>query len=211
MPESSNASDVVNSADKATQAFNEVNHGLNVKESFYNPNISVSEKISTIASQMHDIPNGQSKNFDGMEFTKVDDKIFYQLDSNHAIELTDKNFDRIVNWRYEALPKIDTKVFDTVDLTHVKPEDDIINAQKALDVFLSDDKYTHKMEALRNVIGDGEQLSVGSATFARQGNDIYYVIGDNKGIKLTVENIFKFNRLLSSARQEILKNIAESK
>lgn len=177
----------------------------------YNPNISSSEKIATIVSQMSDLPNGKSANFSDMTFTKVDGKIFYQLDSSHAIELTNENLSRIVDWRHEAFSKIDLSKLDSVKVTGVKLVDDIENAQNALNVFLSNDTYSNKITALQNAINSGEKLSVGSATFARQGNDFYYVLSGNKGVKLTPENIDKINQMLSNARQQVLRDIAEGK
>ncbi len=197
--------------DRVADAFSNLDHAANIKETFYNPNISSHDKIGAIVSQMQDIPDGKSASFEDMVFTKTGGKVFYQVDSNHAIELTDRNLDRIMDWRHEAFSKIDLSKLNQTKIPDFNLIDDVDNAEKALNTFLSNETYSNKIDALKNVIDKGEQLTVGSATFARKGNDFYYVLSDNKGIKLIPENIDKINQMLSNARQEVLRDIAEGK
>ncbi|HNV97146.1 MAG TPA: T3SS effector HopA1 family protein [bacterium] len=199
------------SDDVISRAFDGVEDESKVLEVFYNPTMQPSEKISLIASYMKDISDGGSANFGSMEFEKLGDKIFYKLNSGLSIELTDVNLNKIIDWRHAAFSKIDLSTLDNIELPSFRAVNNVENAEKALRAFLSTDTYNNKITALQNAIHSGEQLSVGSATFARRGNDIYYVLSSGNGVKLTSENMDKVNQMLSNARQAVLRDIAEGR
>ncbi len=82
-------------------------------------------------------------------------------------------------------------------------------SKNAVDIFLNPDKdFTTKLNALQNVLQNGERLDIKGMSFARQGEDIYYMIDAQKGIKL--DSIADINKILvnrQSAIQKVLQTL----
>ncbi|MDD4290151.1 MAG: hypothetical protein PHH83_02635 [Patescibacteria group bacterium] len=180
----------------------------NFQETFYDPSISASRKIELITNFVNDAKVNGKVSIDGMDFIKQGNNIYYKSGPD-LIKLTETNLERIMNWRHQAFSKIDLSKLDNVQISDVAKISDVENAQKALQTFLSNDSYSNKIKALQDVIRNGEQISVGSATFARKGNDIYYILSNGNGVELTPDNMEKINTMLSNARQAVLKKIAD--
>lgn len=77
----------------------------------------------------------------------------------------------------------------------------------AIDTFLNPEKnFVTKISALQNALQDGERLDIRGMSFAKKGEDIYYMVNSKEGIKL--DSVADINKILAnrqSAIQKILK------
>ncbi len=96
-----------------------------------------------------------------------------------------------------ALPK-DTL---TEELSKISPTN---ISKNAVDIFLNPDKdLTIKLGALQGILEDGQRLDIRGMSFARIGNEIYYMVDGQRGIRL--DSVTDVNRILADIQLAIQK------
>ncbi len=117
-------------------------------------------------------------------------------------------------WTAEELSQVKIELNSIISHDNALPKDTLTEelskisptniSKNAVDIFLNPDKdLTIKLSALQGILEDGQRLDVRGMSFARVGNDIYYMVDGQRGIKL--DGIADVNRILTNIQLAIQK------
>ena len=201
---------------EAEQMFTESEQFSAALKTFENPDVPFDEKISSLKEVMNDGDRIKLGNYD---LTRQGDNIyFYAGEAAQGIELTAEVIEKLnsnVEAAKEAIESIfssDSEVLEKVDV----PEEAKIMFEQSkelsqtLDTFNdSNASFEEKITSLKQVINDGERIKLGNYDLARQGDDIYYMVDENQGIKLTSERVEELNKAIEGAKEDVFDDRSE--
>lgn len=92
------------------------------------------------------------------------------------------------------------------DLSSVAPNS---MSNSAVNTFLDPDKnFVTKINAIKNVLQDGQMVNAKGGSFAKIGDDVYYMIDRSNGVKL--DNLGKVNKIINywqSSREKVIQSL----